>query len=84
METINVLIAVTSAFVGIVGASIAFAVYLYKMDKRVRRAEYIARWSLKRTGSIYDKLGMKERFVDDIERLMLAMETPTSSEAIRQ
>jgi hypothetical protein len=86
METISavsIFIGIVSALGGAAVTGVGFATYLRKRDDRLRRAEKIAMWALQRTGSLYDKLGMKERFVDDLQRLILAMETPTSTEAIR-
>lgn len=87
METIADVYALALALIGacVGGATVAagFIAYIQRKDARLRAVEKQCILALSRTGNIMKKLGLAERYTDELLRLMLtANATPQFTKAL--
>lgn len=80
----GVSLALLSFVIGGVVTAAGFVAFIAKRDDRLRHVEKQVIFALSRTGNIYKKLGMSERYSEDLLRIVLSVPTPTSTEAIEE
>lgn len=77
------IIALISFVLGGIAVGAGFIAFMMKREDRNRAIEKMCIFALQRTGNIYKKLGMEERYTDDLMRLMVAARiTPQYSESV--